>query len=72
MSEKEYMIECMTRDIILLLMEKRNMDLEHALNTFYTSDTYSKLHDEKTGLYFQSPHYVYNFLENELTTGKFS
>ena len=48
------------------------MDLEHALNTFYTSDTYSKLHDEKTGLYFQSPHYVYSFLENELTTGKFS
>lgn len=72
MSEKDYMIECMVRDIVLLLMNRKNMDMECALNTLYNSDTYLKLQDEKTGLYFQSPRYVYSFLENELTTGRFS
>lgn len=36
---------------------------------FYTSDTYAKLSNPKTGLYFQSPNYVYAYLEHELATG---
>ena len=46
------------------------MDMKEALRTLYTSDTYTKLQDPKTGLYFQSPQYVYAFLKNELQTGK--
>lgn len=42
------------------------------LRTLYTSDTYAKLQDAKTGLYFQSPRYVYDFLRNEIKTGKMS
>ena len=66
MTDIEYMTECMTKDLILLLMERRNMDLETALDTIYTSDTFQKLKDSKTGLYFQSPLYVYDFLEKEI------
>ena len=33
------------------------------------SDTYAKLSNPKTGLYFQSPNYVYAYLEHELATG---
>lgn len=42
---------------------------ERALDTLYTSDTYTKLKDKRTGLYFQSPLYVYDFLEKEILTG---
>ncbi|MCF2736449.1 Uncharacterised protein [uncultured Bacteroides sp.] len=72
MTDIEYMTECMTKDLILLLMERRNMDLETALDTIYTSDTFQKLKDSKTGLYFQSPLYVYDFLEKEIETGRMS
>ena len=53
-------------------LKKRNMDLETALDTIYTSDTFQKLKDSKTGLYFQSPLYVYDFLEKEIETGRMS
>ncbi len=69
MTGSEYMMECLVKDLTLLLMERRNMDLETALNTLYTSDTFSKLKDKRTGLYFQSPGYVYDFLEKEIETG---
>lgn len=69
MSETEYMMECMIKDLVLLLMERRKMDLETALETVYNSDTLAKLKDEHAGLYFQSPLYVYDFLEKEIETG---
>jgi len=36
----------------------------------YTSDTYAKLKNPHTGLYFQSSGYVYDFLLKEITTGR--
>lgn len=70
MSNAEYLIECMSKDLVLLLMEDFEIDMKTALRTLYTSDTYTKLQDTKTGLYFQSPRYVYDFLKNEMKTGK--
>lgn len=70
MKETAYMIECMTRDLTLLLMEKEGMTMKEAMNVLYTSDTFEKLQNEQTGLCFQSPGYVYDFLHTELTTGK--
>ena len=72
MSDSDYLIENIAKDIILLLMEDFNMDMKTALHTLYTSDTYTKLQDTKTGLYFQSTHYVYDFLKNEIKSGKMS
>ena len=66
MTDVEYMIECMTKDLVILLMERRHMDIEDAL---YNSDTFKKLQDVRSGLYFQSPLYVYDFLEKEIETG---
>ena len=63
------MMECMTKDLVLLLMERRHIDMETALETLYTSDSFAKLQDSRTGLYFQSPLYVYDFLEKEIETG---
>ena len=69
MTGVEYMMECMTKDLVILLMERHHMDMESALDTLYNSDTFKKLQDVRSGLYFQSPLYVYDFLEKEIETG---
>lgn len=68
--EIEYMIESIVKDLTLLLIERHGMDAEMALRTIYNSDTYAKLEDVKTHLYYQSSLYVYDFLKNEILTGK--
>ena len=64
------MIEEISKDIVLLLMEEQGMSLEEAMRTLYTSDTYDRLSNTRTGLYTQSTAYVYEYLEKELATGK--
>ena len=44
----------------------------YVLDTGSTDGTYEKLQDERTGLYFQSPVYVYDFFQKELKNGKLS
>jgi hypothetical protein len=41
-----------------------------AIDVLYTSETFERLQDDATGLYYQSPGYVYSFLQNELNTAK--
>ncbi len=69
MNDIEYMVEHIAAELTILLMEKRNLSFQEAIDTVYTSDTYIKLRDKNTGLYYQSPKYVYSFLEHELLTG---
>ncbi len=70
MTKETFMIEEISKDIVLLLMEEQGMSLEEAMRTLYTSDTYDRLSNPRTGLYTQSTAYVYEYLEKELTTGK--
>ena len=42
---------------------------EQALSSVINSDTYQCLQDDATRLYYQSPRYVYSFLECEIKTG---
>ena len=71
MSEQAQMKMDMVKSLALLLMEKdTTLSMEQALSIVFNSDTYQKLMDEKTRLYYQSPRYVLSFLETELTTGK--
>ena len=70
MSNIEYMNECMTRDLAVMLVEDYQISIPEALDILYNSETYEKLQDERTGLYFQSPVYVFDFLQQELKNGK--
>lgn len=70
MSDIEYQIECTTRDLVVYLMRDFSFDMEQALRTVYNSQLYQKLCEPKSGLYFQSPLYVYDYLKNEIRTGK--
>ena len=38
-----FMIESITKDLILLLMEDRGMTMSEAFNSLYMSETYAKL-----------------------------
>lgn len=66
----DFMVDIMTRDLISLLMERQNLAMKAAFDVFYNSDTYAALNRPESGLYFQSPKYVYSILENEMKTGK--
>ncbi len=50
----------------MMLMEDYGYSMEKALSIVYNSHTYEKLEDEKTGLYYQSAEYAYDFLNQEL------
>lgn len=72
MSEKTQMKADMVRNLACLLMENHpDMTMEQALSAVFNSDTYQKVMDEGTGLYYQSPRYVFAFLKEELVKGKF-
>lgn len=66
----EFMVDVMTRELIKLLMERLEVDMKTAFDIFYNSDTYVALNRPESGLFFQSPKYVYSILDNEIKTGK--
>ena len=71
MSEQAQMKMDMVKSLALLLLEKdTTLSMEQALSAVFNSDTYQKMMEDKTRLYYQSPRYVFSFLETELTTGK--
>ncbi|MBR1400122.1 MAG: hypothetical protein IJ604_00475 [Prevotella sp.] len=43
---------------------------QEAIDVLYTSETFDRLQDNASGLYYQSAGYVYSFLQNELKTAK--
>ena len=61
------MQEDMYAELIQILMEQYGYTLEKALDTLYNADTFARLQDANTGLYYQSPGYVYSFLNSELS-----
>ena len=67
MSGKEiFMIETLTSEMIARLMEERSLTMREAMDIVYKSKTYEALNNLKTGLYFQSPVYLYDHLQQEL------
>jgi len=68
----ECMIEDLSSEIIRILMEEWQYNMTQAMEAYYNSDTFERLSDPTTGLYYQSAGYVYDFLKKELTTGQVS
>ena len=60
----------MVKNLAILLMNKnKDMKMNDALAIVFNSDTYQKVMDDKAGLYYQSPRYVFSFLDNEIKNG---
>lgn len=70
----ERQIQIMKDDISAQIAEDVVRDfgcsVQEALDILFTSDTFELLQDNETGLYYQSPGYVYSFLKNEILTAK--
>ena len=64
-AEFRYLKESLSKDLIAMLMEKEDMSMEDAFRCFYGSDTFKKLSIPETGLFYQSPGYVFSFLMEE-------
>ena len=65
-----YLFEGISADVVRYLVERDGMDLTEAILTFHNSETFSKLEDFDTGLYIESPAYVYDLLLSELKNGR--
>ena len=59
-----------TKLALLLIEDGKASAMGDALDTVINSETYQRLMDDKSALYYQSPRYVYDFLLNEIVTGK--
>lgn len=56
--------------IVTRLSERLNIDIERALDLFYTSRTCKALHDESTGLYLLADNCIVNEVIDEIKRGK--
>ena len=52
------------------LVDDYQISPQEAIEALYTSETFERLQDDATGLYYQSPGYVYSFLQNEIQNAK--
>ena len=68
----KFLFEGISADVVRYLVERKDMDmdLQEAISTFHNSETFVKLEDFSTGLYIESPAYVYDLLMSELKNGK--
>ena len=61
----------MVKNLAIHHMNKnKDMKMNDSLAIVFNSDTYQKVMDDKAGLYYQSPRYVFSFLDNEIKNGK--
>ncbi|MBF1644586.1 MAG: hypothetical protein HXO50_02935 [Prevotella sp.] len=67
----DIMKEDISAELIALLMKDKHYTMSEAIDILYNSDTYSRLRDTSTGLYYQSPGYSYSYLLQELNTGDY-
>ena len=61
--EIEMMIEGIAADVIQIIMEEEGLNCEQAMDKLYTNAVFRKLERPETGLYYQSPVYIYDCME---------
>lgn len=64
--EMDFLVDELTQDIAKMLINDKHCDIAEALNIIYNSNTYSKLEDPTTGLYYQGAVYLYDMLCKEI------
>lgn len=61
----QFIIDCDVEELVAMLMKEQGMDIPTAFDTVYQSRIYEKLINLRTGLYLQSPGYIYDYLAEE-------
>ena len=65
MDKRNILVEFITQDIITKIVQEKGLEISQAMNEFYSSVTFEKLHDYETGLYLEGTDYIYDLLEEE-------
>lgn len=65
----QFQIECLSAELAAMLMEEYGWGIKQALDNLFTSETYRKLNDPSSGLYYESAVYVFCYLKNEIEKG---
>ena len=68
--ETKFLLMSVVDKMVYLVMNEYKLSMSQALDLVYTSETYSKIEDLETGLYYQSAAYNFNLLKHEIAYGK--
>ncbi len=68
--ETKFLLMSLVDKMVYLVMNEYKLSMSQALDLVYTSETYSKIEDLETGLYYQSAAYNFNLLKHEIAYGK--
>ena len=66
--QRQIMKDDLAVELVECLINEFHYSPQEALDALYTSETFERLQDDETGMYFQSAGYVYSFLKNEIKT----
>lgn len=69
MTKQEQLVEYQIQDIIDYIVTDIQIEYDKAMQLFYNSKTFDKLIDIETGLYLESPAYVYSLFQDERKFG---
>lgn len=64
--DRQFQIECLTNELVAMLMEERSLTMEQAMDAVYSSHTFEKVERTSTGLFYQGSVYVMDMLREEL------
>ena len=70
MSIQKHLLEGIIKDIIFYEAKTTGKSFDILMKDFYSSETFEKLSNDETGLYRESPWYVYEIYQNEKKYGK--
>lgn len=57
-ADRQFLIECLCEDLVPMLMEEYGLTDMEAIDRLYRSNTFAKIEDPQTGLYYQGAVYV--------------
>ena len=70
MSDREFLIEANIQDVLKYIIVDFGLSITEAMRKFYVSEVFAKLQNKDTGLYLESPAYIYDLYQNELRNGR--
>ena len=66
MSDREFLIETNIQDVLKYIITDLGLSVTEAMRRFYVSEVFAKLQNTDTGLYLESPAYIYDLYQNEI------
>ena len=66
MSDREFLVEANIQDVLKCIITEKQIPIMDAMRQFYASEVFKKLQDYATGLYLESPGYIFEMYQNEI------